>query len=157
MQLSWKLRSSLRLFAIALLLGAAVGIFVLYPTNEFVYYYEYQPGNSTAADFAVTQVQRSMKGQTPAKTAFYAIVGMILSVSGAVLYSTMQRRSQRIEQLSAALQSDLHTLIAQGESAQLEFKSSFRWDLRENKVNRALETVVLKTLAGYMNGTVGPC
>ena len=45
----------------------------------------------------------------------------------------MQRRSQRIEQLSAALESDLRTLIAQGESAKLEFKSSFRWDLRENK------------------------
>ena len=133
----------------------AVGIFVLYPTNEFVYYYEYQPGNSTAADFAVTQLHRSIKGQTPEKTTFYAIVGMILSVSGALLYSTMQRRSQRIEQLSAALQSDLRTLIAQGESAQLEFKSSFRWDLRENKVNRALEAVVLKTLAGYMNGNGG--
>ena len=43
MQVSWKLRSRLRLFGMALLLGAAVGIFVLYPTNEFVYYYEYRP------------------------------------------------------------------------------------------------------------------
>jgi hypothetical protein len=154
-QLSWKVRSRLRMFAIALLLGAAVGIFVLYPANEFVYYYEYRPGNSTAADFALTQMQRSVKGQTPEKTTFYAIVGMILSVSGAGLYSSMQRRSERIEQLSAALQSDLHTLIAQGESASLEFKSSLRWDLRENKVNRALEAVVLKTLAGYMNGNGG--
>jgi hypothetical protein len=155
MQLSWKLRSRLRIFAVALLLGAAVGIFVLYPTNEFVYYYEYQPGNSTAADFALTQLHRSIKGQTPEKTAFYAIVGMILSVCGAGLYSSMQRRSQRIEQLSAALESDLQTFIAQGERAQLEFKSSFRWDLRENKVNRALEAVVMKTLAGYMNGNGG--
>ncbi len=43
MQLSWQLRSRLRMFAIALLLGAAVGIFILYPANEFVYYQEYQP------------------------------------------------------------------------------------------------------------------
>ncbi len=154
-QLSWKVRSQLRIFGIALLLGAAVGIFVLYPTNDFVYFYEYQPGSSTAANFAAAQLHRSLTGQTPEKTTFYAIVGMILSVGGASLYSTMQRRSQRIEQLSAALQSDLQTLIARGESAQLEFKSSFRWDLRENKVNRALEAVVLKTLAGYMNGDGG--
>ena len=46
-------------------------------------------------------------------------------------------------------------MIAQGESANLEFKSSFRWDLRENKLNRALEGVILKTLAGYMNGKGG--
>jgi hypothetical protein len=156
LQLSWKLRSRLRMFAIALLLGAAVGIFVLYPTNEFVYFYEYQPSaDKTAGDFAVSQMRRSLRGQTPRKTVFYAIVGMILSVAGAGLYSSMQRRSQRIEQLSAALDSDLQTLIAQGESADLEFKSSFRWDLRENKLNRVLEGVILKTLAGYMNGTGG--
>ncbi len=156
MQLSWKLRTGLRMFGIALLLGAAVGVFVLYPTNEFVYYQEYQPpGNSTAAEFTVSQMHRSIRGQTPKKTTFYAIVGMILSIGGAVLYSSMQRRSQQIEQLSAALQSDLQTLIGQGESANLEFKSSFRWDLRENKVNRALEGVILKTLAGYMNGNGG--
>ena len=154
-QISWQLRSGLRMFAIALFLGAAVGIFVLYPTNEFVYYYEYQPGKTTAGDFALTQLQRSVKGETPKKTSFYAVVGMILSVGGAGLYSSMQRRSERIEQLSAALQSDLHTLIAQGESASLEFKSSFRWDLHENKVNRAMEAVVLKTLAGYMNSNGG--
>jgi hypothetical protein len=156
LQLSWKLRSRLRMFAIALLLGAAVGIFVLYPTNEFVYFYEYQPSaDKTAGDFAVSQMRRSLQGQAPRKTIFYAIVGMILSVAGAGLYSSMQRRSQRIEQLSAALDSDLQTLIAQGESADLEFKSSFRWDLRENKLNRVLEGVILKTLAGYMNGQGG--
>jgi hypothetical protein len=156
LQLSWKLRSRLRIFAIAILLGAAVGIFVLYPTNEFVYFYEYQPtSDSKPVDFAVHQMQRSLKGQTPKKTVFYAIVGIILSVGGALLYSSLQRRSERIEQLSAALESDLHTLIARGESANLEFKSSFRWDVRENKVNRALEGVILKTLAGYMNGNGG--
>jgi len=66
-------------------------------------------------------MRRSLQGQTRTKTAFYAIVGMISSVAGAGLYSSMQRRSQRIEQLSAALDSDLQTLIAQGESADLEF------------------------------------
>src|ERR1700751_502015 len=126
LQLSWKLRSRLRIFAIAILLGAAVGIFVLYPTNEFVYFYEYQPTSDTKpVDFAVDQMQRSLKGQTPKKTIFYAIVGIILSLGGALLYSSLQRRSERIEQLSAALESDLRTLIARGESANLEFKSSF--------------------------------
>jgi len=141
---------------LALLLGAAVGIFVLYPTNEFVYFYEYHPGAAkTPGGFALEQLQRSLYGGTPKKTIFYALVGMLLSVSGALLYSSMQRRSERIEQLSVALGGDLRALIARGESAELEFKSSFRWDLRENKLNRALEGVVLKTLAGYMNGNGG--
>ncbi len=153
---SWRLKARLRILVIALALGAAVGIFVLYPTNEFVYFYEYHPGAAKSpTGFAWEQLQRSLHGGTPRKTVFYAIVGMVLSVAGAALYSTMQTRSERIEQLSAALGDDLRALIARGESANLEFKSSFRWDLRENKINRALEGVVLKTLAGYMNGQGG--
>jgi Schlafen, AlbA_2 len=156
MQISWQLKPRLRTFAIAILLGALVGIFVLYPTNEFVYFYEYRPmADKTPGDFAMSQMRSSLQGETPRKTTFYAIVGVILSLGGAIIYSSLQRRTERIEQLSAALQSDLRTLIAQGEGADVEFKSSLRWDLRENKVNRALEGVVLKTLAGYMNGNGG--
>lgn len=143
------------MFVVFLFLGALAGVFILYPTNEFVYFYEHRPGESSAASFALSQLQQSLHGGTPKKTIFYAIVGMVLSVSASGLYSAMHRRSERIEQLSVALDSDLRTLLARGESATLEFKSSFRWDLRENKPNRALEGVVLKTLAGYMNGSGG--
>jgi len=61
----------------------------------------------------------------------------------------------QIQQLSAALEQDLAALIGRGEGPDLEFKSSFRWDLKESKVNRALEGVVLKTLAGFLNSKGG--
>jgi Schlafen, AlbA_2 len=155
-RLSWRVKDQLRTLVIAAFLGAIAGIFILYPTNEFVYFYEHRPlSESTPGQFALSQLQSSLRGGTPKKTGFYAIVGLVLSVSAAAFYSAMHRRSERIEQLSAALGDDLRALIARGESANLEFKSSFRWDLRENKVNRALEAVVLKTLAGYMNGSGG--
>ncbi len=106
-------------------------------------------------DYTVEQMKRSLRGETPRKTTFYAMVGVLLSVAAAVLFTTLQRRSEEIQRLSTALEGDLSNLIALGESATLEFKSSFRWDLREAKTNRALEAVVLKTLAGYMNGNGG--
>lgn len=102
---------------IAALQGAAVGVFILYPTNEFVYFYEHRPGDVTPIRFAMSQLQQSLRGGTPRKTAFYAIVGMVLSLSGAPLYSSMQQRSERIEQLSAALGGDLRALIARGEAS----------------------------------------
>ncbi len=155
-QLPWRVRERLRTLVIAAFLGALVGIFVLYPINEFVYFYEHRPlVESTPGGFAVSQLQQSLRGGTPKKTVFYVIVGIVLSISAAAVYAGMHGRSERIEQLSAALGDDLRGLIARGESATLEFKSSFRWDLRENKLNRALEAVVLKTLAGYMNGNGG--
>jgi hypothetical protein len=155
LQLSWRVKTQLRTYLIAALLGAAVGVFVLYPTNDFVYYTEYQPGHSTATSFALLQMQRSLSGQTPRKTGFYALVGALLAIGAAATFSSLNRRSEQIEQLSAALGSDLRAIIARGESINLEFKSSFRWDLRESKPNKALEGVVLKTVAGYMNGNGG--
>jgi len=154
-QLSWKIRTRLRIFAVALLLGIAAGIFILFPINEFVYYSEYQATGAPAVRFAVDQVGEALRGQRPTKTVFYAAVGMVLSLGGATIYASMARRSEKIRQLSAALEEDVRLAIARGESATLEFKSTFRWDLRENRINRALESVVMKTLAGYMNGLGG--
>jgi hypothetical protein len=42
-------------------------------------------------------------------------------------------------------------LILQGENALLEFKSSFRWDLEQDRVNRSLEAVILKTFPAMNN------
>lgn len=46
---------------------------------------------------------------------------------------------------------ELMTLIEKGESEELEFKTSLRWDRKLGKVNKALEAVIAKTLAGLMN------
>jgi hypothetical protein len=47
------------------------------------------------------------------------------------------------------------TLIANGESQYLEFKSSFSWDYRRQSINRALNKAVMKNIVGYMNTTGG--
>lgn len=51
--------------------------------------------------------------------------------------------------------SEIFTLIRGGEGAHLEFKSTARWDLRENKKNPALETVIQKTVAAFLNSEGG--
>jgi len=156
LRVSWRVRTRIRFFLIAAILGIAAGVFVLFPLNEFVYFKEYQPaGWSSGTHFASAQMGEAMRGRRPKKTLFYAVAGMLLSISAAAVYSSLAARAQEIEQLRGALQGDLRLLIAKGESADLEFKSSFRWDLKENKLNRALEAVILKTLAGYMNGNGG--
>jgi hypothetical protein len=41
--------------------------------------------------------------------------------------------------------------IAQGESAQLEFKSTARWNLKDAKKDKTMEEVILKTVAAFLN------
>jgi hypothetical protein len=45
----------------------------------------------------------------------------------------------------------LDELIAEGESEELEFKSSLRWDIELGEVNKKLEEVALKSIAAFAN------
>lgn len=46
-------------------------------------------------------------------------------------------------------------IIEADESRELEFKSTFQWDMRERKQNKSLQKQVLKTLAAFMNSDGG--
>jgi len=46
-------------------------------------------------------------------------------------------------------------LIAAGESSTVEFKSSVRWDMRENRPNEPLKFSVIKTVAAFLNTNGG--
>ncbi len=49
----------------------------------------------------------------------------------------------------------LEELIAEGESDELEFKSTLRWDLKEGIVSKKLEEVIVKTVAAFANSQGG--
>jgi hypothetical protein len=49
----------------------------------------------------------------------------------------------------------LEEMIAEGEGDELEFKSSLRWDFKEQGPNKKLEEVILKTIAAFANGQGG--
>ena len=45
----------------------------------------------------------------------------------------------------------LSDLIQVGESASIEFKSTMRWDVQQNRVNKELQKVIAKTIGGLLN------
>ena len=49
----------------------------------------------------------------------------------------------------------LEALIAEGEHERLEFKQTLRWDVAQNAVNKRLEDVAIKTIAGFANRAGG--
>lgn len=46
---------------------------------------------------------------------------------------------------------DVKNLIAQGEKEHVVFKSSIRWDFKRNRVNKVLQEVIAKAIAGMLN------
>lgn len=149
----WK--QQFKLYLAAAFLGVLAGIFVLYPINDFVYYHEHGADEPFASLYILNQLKLSLSGQTPEKTLFYAEVGGVLGLIVIWIYGFIHKKLQRIEQLTEELDRDILSTIQQGEGPMLEFKSSFRWDIQQARTNRALEGVVLKTLAGFMNSHFG--
>ena len=50
---------------------------------------------------------------------------------------------------------NIEDIIKSGEHEKLEFKTSLRWDVNRNQVNRDLEKAVMKTVAAFLNSGGG--
>jgi len=105
----------------------------------------------------VSQFKELLKGNVfqNSMILFYAEIGAMLGLLTIGLYSFLHRRLLRIELLKMELDKDIPLIIRQGEGPLLEFKSSFRWDVEQSCTNRQLESVVLKSLAGFLNSHHG--
>ncbi len=56
---------------------------------------------------------------------------------------------------TTGIKTDVFDLLKKQENENLEFKSTFRWDIRQNTVNRVLEKSVMKTIAAFLNSQGG--
>lgn len=92
----------------------------------------------------------------------YLILLILLLFTGALVYYFVRRKrvnAHIVKNDSSSIPifggNDLIEIIKMGENSQVEFKSSLRWGVRENKVNPKLEEVVLKTISAFSNGEGG--
>jgi hypothetical protein len=139
-------------YPLVILIGIVFGLFIFLPINELTSYYEYrQNADVSVWQFISDQLWRAITLQTPLKFFFYLLFGGLMGVVSLHIISLLTKRNNLIHQLSEELDKNLSALIAKGESDNLEFKSSFRYDYRQQKVNKALESVITKSIAGFMN------
>jgi hypothetical protein len=157
MMLIW--RQQLKLYLIAALAGAVIGVFVLAPSYDYINAREQSADALSSIEYVLSQVKDLLMGRISQNNllliVFYAEIGAMIGVLSLGLYKVIHHRFMPIDHLKSELGKDLPSIIRQGEGPYLEFKSTFRWDLAESRINRSLETVVLKTLTGFLNSHVG--
>jgi DNA-binding response OmpR family regulator len=64
-----------------------------------------------------------------------------------------ERRQMLMEQVPPAER--IAQMMSEGENDRTEFKSTLRWNLKENKVDHAIEIAWLKTVAAFLNSDGG--
>jgi hypothetical protein len=148
-----------KLYLIVALTGALIGVLVLAPSYDYIYAREQTADPLSSIEYVLTQIQYMLMGNISHDNLvlmlFYAEIGAMLGLFSLVMYKFVHKRLIHIDNLKSELDKDLTSIIQQGEGTHLEFKSSLRWDMVESRTNRALEGVVLKTLAGFLNSPIG--
>jgi len=146
-----------KLYFVAAIIGALIGIFVLAPSYDYISSHEQTANPVSSIEYVLSQVKEMLMGRIAPNNlvVFYAEIGAMLGLLSLGIHRVLHQRLVRIEQLKMELDKDLPLIIRQGEGPLLEFKSTLRWDMEESRINRSLEGVVLKTLAGFLNSHQG--
>lgn len=139
-------------------LGALIGVFILHPFTMVIYWLEFNPPEAldfSLLKFVLTKMAAAFFGEMIFMTCIFSGIGVCLGLVFWVYHKKLSIKEKTINFLSSELERDIASLIKNGEAETLEFKSSVRWDFRQHKVNKALELVIVKTIAGFMNNKGG--
>ena len=84
---------------------------------------------------------------------YYGVLGGLLIL--VIVLLTRNAYLRKSQGFISVENQDWLEIIKQGENDDVEFKSSLRWDYRQETVNKALEKVILKTISAFLNANGG--
>lgn len=85
-----------------------------------------------------------------------ALTAITVAFRGAIFNLHLRiRRSNRELSVAREEMRDLKSLLARAEGQHVEYKSSLRWDENRQTANAALEQVIVKSIAGFLNSEGG--
>jgi len=135
--------------------GAILGIVILHPLTTAIYWYEFGGEIGGSRDdlisLAMGRLTSAFEFEMVTMSALFAVIGGAIGFGFGAYHVGLMRERSRVRYLERELDEELPLLIARGEGEHLEFKSSIRWDRRQEQVNRDLQKVIVKTIAGFLN------
>ncbi|MBN2669104.1 MAG: ATP-binding protein [Bacteroidales bacterium] len=84
---------------------------------------------------------------------FFFILGLIISFFA--IWFIFRPKTFKRASISATSSLSINDILEENENRYLEFKSSLRWDYKQEKVNPDLEFVIIKTIAAFGNSDGG--
>jgi len=88
------------------------------------------------------------------KSGFWWLITSSISFLSIILFLLFYIRYQKKKKGIGPFDSQgkgLDALIKNGETNKVEFKSTLRWDLKQKKINKALEFVIVKSISAFLN------
>ena len=135
------------------LAGIFLSCLVLHPVTMVIYCFEFHPEltQTGVLSLIASRTGSAFSSQMWPMTAAFALIGALLGMGSGIYSRVIMRKLILVSQLDRKLGMTVPLIIATGESDTVEFKSSLRWDHCQKKCNKALEMVIVKTIAGFLN------
>lgn len=136
------------------IIGITFFYFIFHPVTMVLYWFEFNNEPVNFSSFFGVLKHRTMHSFSY-KMLKMSIAFIIMGGSIGAVFGMYRVKNQKLTKHLNLLKKDLINLINQGENQFLEFKSSIRFDYQLKKVNVELETVIAKTIVGFMNAKGG--
>ncbi|WP_421980019.1 helix-turn-helix domain-containing protein [Roseibium sp.] len=140
------------------LVGAIVGVLVIHPLNLVVVWWELARFSETAPDlieFLSARLWLLLLPRHLDVAIAYTLLGAVVGLAFGIFSRNYMRTSEAYRSLRQEQTLHIPSIMQMGETDGVEFKSSLRWDMKENRINRGLEKVIAKTIAGFFNADGG--
>ena len=135
-----KIHGHHRSLLLHVLIGAILGVIVLHPLTTLVFWFEFSeplnlPG-SGAWNFLIDRLITSYKVELMPMSLVFAVIGGALGLAFGLYHIKLLGQQRLVHSLDHELAEELPLLIARGEGENMEFKTSLRWDVRQQRADR---------------------
>lgn len=137
--------------ALHLVAGALLGVLFLHPATMVIYWLEFRPQPVELFAFVSGRMAASASPRMLAMNGLFALIGTAVGGVFGAYHWVLAGKERALRSLAHELGTDIRALIDGGENEHTEFKSTARWDLLQQQVNKDLEEVLVKTVAGLLN------
>ncbi|WP_044085463.1 AlbA family DNA-binding domain-containing protein [Lewinella cohaerens] len=141
-----------------LLFGITIFYFFLHPVTMVIYWFEMNDTPFSITNFleiAPHRVLDSFSFRMTGMAIAFVLIGALVGLGSGLYYRNLLRQSAKLRRQDKQLKESVLSIIEEGESDRIEFKSSLRFDYHQNTINKSLEEVIVKTIAGFMNTSGG--
>ncbi|GEM_PF-398046 len=130
--------------------------------NVWWYEFRHLPGDRKPSWIGLAIKESSLIVDVRKQSLLLILLSFMVLIGGSIITILLIKRYRsEINELESQKkfnpdsECEVQELIGKGESGEVEFKSSMRWDYKEGKVNSKLEEVILKSIAAFNNGEGG--
>jgi len=138
--------------------GVAIGYFLLHPITMVIYWLQNNNSNlslqSVIDAFDNAFIHAFYLHMMPMSLVFI-IIGGLMGLGSGLNQKKIRNQLHKIQSQGYQLTESIQSIIRNGENEKVEFKSSFRYDLKKEQPNKTLEEVIIKAIAGFMNASGG--